>query len=86
MQQIANELGVHRTTILKRLQGLGITTRCSKLTPAQVHEAVGLYANGWTLDRIAKRYHVVASTVREYLLADGIELRPRGRFPHRGNA
>ena len=79
MQQIADELGVHRTTILKRLQGLGITTRYSKLPPEQMHEASGLYAEGWTLDRIAKQYHVAASTVREYLLADGVELRPRGR-------
>jgi transposase len=79
MQQIANELGVHRTTILKRMQGLGITTRFSKLTPDQVRTAAGLYADGWTLDRIAKRYHVAASTVREYVLAYGIELRSRGR-------
>ncbi|MEV5719362.1 helix-turn-helix domain-containing protein [Amycolatopsis mediterranei] len=79
MQQIADELGVHRTTILKRLQGLGITTRYSKLTREQVCEAAALYADGWTLDRIAKRYHVATSTVREYLLADGVELRPRGR-------
>jgi IS30 family transposase len=79
MRQIADELGVHRTTILKRLQGLGITTRFSKLTSEQVRAAARLYADGWTLDRIAKRYHVAASTVREYLLADGVELRPRGR-------
>ena len=79
MQQIADELGVHRTTILKRLQGLGITTRYSKLTLEQVREAATLYKECWTLDKIAKRYQVAASTVREYLLADGVELRPRGR-------
>ncbi|MGW4399438.1 hypothetical protein ACWEHA_29475 [Amycolatopsis nivea] len=79
MQQIAHELGVHHTTILKRLQGLGITTRYSKLTPAQVHEAAQLHKDGWTLDRITKRHHVAASTVREYLLIRGIELRVRGR-------
>ncbi|OKJ97396.1 hypothetical protein [Amycolatopsis sp. CB00013] len=84
MQQIADQLDVHRTTILKRLQSLGITTRFSKLEPDEVKAAAELYGDGWTLDKIAKKYHVAASTVRDYLLAAGMEMRPRGRqnFPY----
>jgi DNA-binding transcriptional regulator LsrR (DeoR family) len=79
MQQIADQLGVHRTTILKRLQGLGITTKFSKLEPDDVRAAAKLYQEGWTLDNIARQYHVASSTVRESLLAYGVEMRPRGR-------
>ncbi|TVT20703.1 hypothetical protein LWP59_33840 [Amycolatopsis acidiphila] len=79
MQDLADRFDVHRTTILKRLQTLGITTRFSKLEPDEVREAAELYRSGWTLDNLAKKYRVASSTVRAYFLADGVALRPRGR-------
>lgn len=79
MKELAKQFDVDRTTILRRLQGLGLKTRLSKLEPKEVREAAELYRAGWTLEKIGKRYHVHNSTVRSYLLDSGVAMRARGR-------
>ncbi len=83
MQKLADRFGVDRTTILRRLQGLGLRTRFSKLEQDEVQVAAELYRSGWTIDELARQHHVAASTVRAYLLGAGVMLRRRGRvgFP-----
>ncbi len=79
MQKLADRFGVDRTTILRRLQGLGLRTRFSKLEPDDVQVAAELYRSGWTIDELARLHHVAASTVRAYMLDAGVALRRRGR-------
>lgn len=33
---------------------------------------------GWSLARLAEKYGVAVTTIRNYLIEEGVELRPRG--------
>jgi DNA-directed RNA polymerase specialized sigma24 family protein len=48
----------------------------------QLREAVRLYGEGWSLQRLAKRYSCDAETVRQRLRTVGVEMRqPWERTP-----
>lgn len=44
----------------------------------QIQAIVKAYSRGDSLNTIAERYEVSASTIRNYLLEEGVTLRPKG--------
>jgi hypothetical protein len=48
------------------------------MRPDEVDEAVRLYEDGWSAERLGKRYQVSGHTVRAALRKQGVRLRRRG--------
>jgi lambda repressor-like predicted transcriptional regulator len=74
---LAEQFGVHKKTVSAHLQRAGVPRRYRLLGDAEVMEAVGLYATGWSLARLEARYEVQPNTVRRALRAAGVATRPR---------
>jgi len=75
MRQVAERWGVHRTTVATQLRRAGVNPRPSGLGNQDVDEATQLYADGWSLARLGKRYECSADTVRSALLKAGLVMR-----------
>jgi hypothetical protein len=83
-KELAEQFGIHRTTVTTILQRLGVELRQKGLSDEQVGEACRLYPEGWSLVRLAERYDVTDTTVRRYLLLAGVVMRsPHERRKHR---
>ena len=74
-KELAEQFGLHRTTVTAILQRQGVEPRQRGLSGAQVAEACRLYPEGWSLARLADRYGVDDMTVRRYLLQAGVVMR-----------
>ena len=79
MRSLAHRFGVHRTTISKHLERVGVIKRPKiKLTGERLAEAVGLYAQGWSTQRIARKLDLGQTTVYDALKNAGVQMRNRG--------
>lgn len=79
IRELAAWSGAHRQTAIRHLVRAGLELRCRGLSVDEA-EAVGrLYLEGRTLVEIASCYGVAASTIRTYLLRQGVFLRPAAR-------
>jgi transposase-like protein len=77
VQALAEQFGVYRDTIGRRLARRGVDTRPPGLQPDEVRVAAELYRSGWSLLRLGEKFKVSGNTVRRYLLEAGVELRQR---------
>ncbi len=75
MKELAGRWGVHRTTVAGHLRRDGTELRRQGLSDQQLGEAMRLYGNAWSLQRLAERYECDAETVRTYLKRAGVRLR-----------
>ena len=77
--ELGDQFGIDRRTVSAILHRHGITMRRRGLSAQQVDDAVRLYNQGWSTNRIAARMDVARGTVRQRLHERGITLRGR---PH----
>jgi hypothetical protein len=74
---LATVFGVSRYTVGQHLDRRGVVRRPKAAGLIALDEAATLYADGWSLSRLAARYEVDAGTVRTALLGIGVQTRPR---------
>lgn len=73
--QLATKFGISRDTISKHLKRLGVEMRNAGLTEEQIDEAVRLYSDGWSAQRIGDRLGAYPQTMRRRLLERGVRMR-----------
>ena len=72
---VADQFGIHRTTVSAHLHRQDICLRRQGLAPDDIVQAERLYAEGWSLARIGGRLYLDAHTVRRALKAGGVRMR-----------
>jgi hypothetical protein len=73
---LADQFGIHRTTVSAHLHRQGIPLRRQGLSPDNnIAQAQRFYAEGWSLAHIGERLNVDAHTVRRALTARGVRMR-----------
>ena len=72
---LADQFGIHRTTVSAHLHRRGVSLRRPGLAPDDIVLAERLYAEGWSLARIGNRLDADAHTVRRVLKAGGVRMR-----------
>lgn len=78
--ELSKEFGIHRNTIWTTLKRHGIAPHHRGLTKAQLTQATKLYAQGWSIMKIAQALSVPDSTLGEALRRSGSAMRDnRGR-------
>lgn len=77
MREVADDLGIHYTTVSHTLHESAVPLRGKGMQDADVAEAADLYQRGWSLGRLGERYGCAHTTVRLRLLEAGVQLRPR---------
>lgn len=75
MKDLANQWRLHRTTVAAHLRQAGVALRRRGVPDAQLSEAVRLYGEGWSCQRLAERYHCDDETVRQALKRASVRLR-----------
>jgi transposase-like protein len=75
--ELAEQFGVHRSTVSDVLERQGVARRFGPLSPAQVATASSLYEGGLSLAKVGQQLGCHATTVREALTKAGVEIRPR---------
>ncbi len=75
--ELAEQFGVHRSTVSELLERRGVTRRFGPLSPAQVAMATSLYGEGLSLATVGQQLGCHATTVRDALAKVGVEIRPR---------
>ncbi len=82
MAVLAAQWGLHRTTVAGHLKRVGVELRRQGVPAERMDEAVRLYGEGWSLERLAERYDCDDETVRGALKRCGAPLRlPWQRSP-----
>src|SRR4051794_38221271 len=56
MKQLASSWGLHRTTVAAQLRRAGVELRRQGIPEDQLADAIRLYGEGWSLQRLAERY------------------------------
>ncbi len=72
--ELAKAFGVNRHTVAKLVTDAGVR-RSRRLTPAEVSEAVLLYADGWSCQRIGDQLGRSHKTIWLALKREGVQLR-----------
>lgn len=82
VNQLAELVKIHRTTVMAHLKRRGIPTRPTvrALTDEQVQEVIKLYKGGLSTAAIAIRYDVNPGTIRNELIRADVPRRSPGRF------
>ena len=75
--ELTARYGLGKGTVLKLLEKAGVTLRRQGLSPAEIEEAIRLYAEGWSLARIGHRFGGAHTVIRKALLEHGVQLRAR---------
>lgn len=75
MRALALSYGVHRGTVADHVRRAGVVLRTKGLLDMQVDDAVRLYAEGWSLVKIADRLGCDGQTVRTELKRRGVQMR-----------
>jgi len=66
---------LHRTTVAPQLRQAGVQFRRQGVPATLLDEAIGLYNDGWSCQRLAECYGCDAETVRQALKRVGVRLR-----------
>jgi hypothetical protein len=74
-RQLADQFGIHRTTIGQHLRVRGIDTQPPGLKSDDVPTAAALYRAGWSLARLGDKFGTTDDTVRAHLLKAGVRMR-----------
>ncbi|MFB8276988.1 helix-turn-helix domain-containing protein [Nocardia colli] len=77
--QLCEQHQLSKGGLLKILREQGVKMRKQPLSEAQIKQAARLYAEGQSLRAVATELGSSFSTVREALLAQGVEMRPSTR-------
>jgi DNA-binding transcriptional regulator LsrR (DeoR family) len=77
INDLADAYGIHRWTVMRQLDRLGVERRQLGLRPEHVQAAARLYNAGWSLAGVGDKFGVTASTVAKRLRQDGVKIRPR---------
>jgi uncharacterized protein (DUF433 family) len=77
MNDLAQQYGVYRRTILHALKLCDVPIRCRGLSPVRVAEAAELYRAGWSLARLGEKYGCTDKAVGHALRRRGVEIRTR---------
>ncbi len=72
---LATRWGVHRTTVAGHLGQADVSLRLQGVPANRIEEAVRLYGEGWSCERLAERYNCDDETVRQALKLAGVRLR-----------
>lgn len=75
MKELAAHWGLHRTTVAAQLRQAGVQLRRQGVPDALLDEAIRLYNDGSSCQRLAQRYDCDAETVRQTLKRAGVRLR-----------
>ena len=75
--ELAEQFGVHRTTVSASLKRKGVVLKDQPLSPNQVADAIQFYHEGLSLLRVGEEVGCHAETVRQALMKAGVEIRPR---------
>jgi lambda repressor-like predicted transcriptional regulator len=75
VKELAQQYGVHRTTVTELLRRHGVERPHVGLANEQVLEACHLYSEGWSLARLGRRFSVDSTTVWRALRAAGMTMR-----------
>lgn len=81
VRAISAKYGIHRGTIPGLVRRAGGAIRQPGLTEAEQGEAAELYSGGLTLTQVARRMGISDESVRQAVLDEGGQIRPRGRRP-----
>ncbi|WP_280450690.1 helix-turn-helix domain-containing protein [Nocardia cyriacigeorgica] len=73
--ELAEMYGISRDTVGKHLKRMGVEMRMQGLSEEQIDEAVRLYGEGWSAQRIGDKLGVYPQTVRRRLLERGVRMR-----------
>lgn len=76
---IAAKYGVHRGTIPTMVRRVGGEVRRAGLEPEEGARASFLYARGMTLAQVARKMGISDEMVRQAVLGQDGQIRPRGR-------
>ena len=75
MKDLAKQWRLHRTTVAAHLRRGGVALRRQGVPDARLSEAVRLYGEGWSCQRLAERHSCDDETVRQALKRAGGPLR-----------
>jgi lambda repressor-like predicted transcriptional regulator len=75
MTVLANRWQLHRTTVAGHLRRAGVALRRQGIRTEQMNEAIRLYGEGWSCQRLAERYGCSAETVRQALRQQTVQIR-----------
>lgn len=78
---ISAKYGVHRSTIPALVRRAGAEVRIAGLATDERARASLLYESGMALVQVARLMGISAHAVRQAVLDEGGQLRPRGRRP-----
>jgi transposase len=81
VKAISAKYGVHRGTIPALVRRAGAEVRVAGLDAEERARASALYESGMTLVQVARRMGIGDDAVRQAVLDEGGQLRPRGRRP-----
>jgi hypothetical protein len=74
MRRLAARWQLQRTTVAARLRLSGVELRRQGVPANRVDEAIRLYTEGWSCERLAERYDCDDETVRQSLKRAGVTL------------
>lgn len=83
VRAIATKYGVHRGTIPTLIRRAGAEVRVAGLDAEESKLASSLYENGMTLAQVAGQMGVSDEAVRQAVVDQGGQIRPKGRRPRR---
>jgi DNA-binding CsgD family transcriptional regulator len=75
MKELAMRWGLHRSTVAAQLRQADVLLRRQGVPETLLDEAIRLYNDGWSCQRLAERYACDAETVRQTLKRAGVRLR-----------
>lgn len=81
IRAICAKYGVHRSTVSVLVRRAGLSVRMPGLDKDERARAAALYAGGMTLVQVARHMSIGDEAVRSAVLAEGGQIRPRGRRP-----
>jgi len=73
--QLATRFRIHRATASLLLERQGVARRNRPLSPAQIDQAIELYATGQSLANVGRQLGCDANTVRLALVKGGVRMR-----------
>lgn len=72
---LAQQFGVHRSTVGKLLTRMAVPRRTRGLSVEQLNEAEKLYRQGWSFERLGERFRCHPTTVQQRFVQAGIARR-----------
>jgi len=75
MKELATRWQLHRTSVAAQLRRAGVEQRRQGVPDERLDEAIRLYGEGWSYQRLAECFGCADETVRQALELAGVQLR-----------